>query len=45
MILFLVYVNSYPEAVPKKIVEIMNEPGLTREHVASHLQVCFHLYY
>ncbi|XP_009598455.1 two-component response regulator ARR12-like [Nicotiana tomentosiformis] len=29
----------FPEkAVPKKIVEIMNETGLTREHVASHLQ-------
>nr|GMC86900.1 two-component response regulator ARR12-like [Ipomoea batatas] len=26
------------EAVPKKIVEFMNEPGLTREHVPSHLQ-------
>ncbi|CAO2821125.1 unnamed protein product [Amaranthus hypochondriacus] len=25
-------------AVPKKILEFMNEPGLTREHVASHLQ-------
>ncbi|KAL2486880.1 Uncharacterized protein Adt_31636 [Abeliophyllum distichum] len=25
-------------AVPKKIVEIMNVPGLTRENVASHLQ-------
>ncbi|XP_025884791.1 two-component response regulator ORR21-like [Solanum lycopersicum] len=36
---------GYEKAVPKKIVEIMNEPGLTREHVASHLQVCFHLYY
>ncbi|XP_055814395.1 two-component response regulator ARR14-like [Solanum dulcamara] len=29
---------GYEKAVPKKIVEIMNEPGLTREHVASHLQ-------
>ncbi|XP_019160991.1 PREDICTED: two-component response regulator ARR2-like [Ipomoea nil] len=27
------------KAVPKKIVELMNEPGLTREHVASHLQL------
>lgn len=27
------------EAVPKKILEIMNEPGLSRENVASHLQV------
>ncbi|CAH9118092.1 unnamed protein product [Cuscuta europaea] len=34
---------GYDKAVPKKIVELMNEPGLTREHVASHLQVCvFH---
>ncbi|KAI3985966.1 hypothetical protein MKX01_039048 [Papaver californicum] len=26
------------KAVPKKIVELMNVPGLTRENVASHLQ-------
>ncbi|KAL2337227.1 hypothetical protein Fmac_011673 [Flemingia macrophylla] len=26
------------DAVPKKILEVMNIPGLTREHVASHLQ-------
>ncbi|CAI9101686.1 OLC1v1039065C1 [Oldenlandia corymbosa var. corymbosa] len=26
------------KAVPKKICEFMNVPGLTREHVASHLQ-------
>ncbi|KAL8557061.1 hypothetical protein ACS0TY_004509 [Phlomoides rotata] len=26
-------------AVPKKILEVMNVPGLTRENVASHLQV------
>ncbi|XP_047151122.1 two-component response regulator ARR14-like [Vigna umbellata] len=25
-------------AVPKKLVELMNVPGLTRNHVASHLQ-------
>nr|GLL25558.1 two-component response regulator ARR2-like [Ipomoea trifida] len=30
---------GFDKAVPKKIVEFMNEPGLTREHVASHLQV------
>ncbi|GJV50028.1 CheY-like superfamily protein [Tanacetum coccineum] len=28
-----------PNAVPKKILELMNVPGLRREHVASHLQV------
>ncbi|KAI3980622.1 hypothetical protein MKX01_025187 [Papaver californicum] len=30
-------------AVPKKILEYMKVPGLTRENVASHLQVCFQL--
>lgn len=30
---------EYTEAVPKKILELMNVPGLTRENVASHLQV------
>ncbi|XP_028756344.1 two-component response regulator ARR14-like [Neltuma alba] len=29
------------KAVPTKILEIMNVPGLTRENVASHLQVWF----
>lgn len=29
----------FPEAVPKRILEFMNVPGLTRENVASHLQV------
>ncbi|KAE8730074.1 Two-component response regulator ARR14 [Hibiscus syriacus] len=28
------------KAVPKRILELMNVPGLTRENVASHLQVC-----
>ena len=28
-----------PEAVPKRILEVMGVPGLTRENVASHLQV------
>lgn len=32
------YVIIIPEAVPKKIVELMNVDGLTRDHVASHLQ-------
>lgn len=27
------------EAVPKKILDLMNVEGLTRENVASHLQV------
>ena len=27
------------EAVPKKILELMNDERLTRENVASHLQV------
>jgi len=31
----------YSEAVPKKILELMNVPGLTRENVASHLQVSY----
>ncbi|ESR32687.1 hypothetical protein CICLE_v10005747mg [Citrus x clementina] len=29
------------KAVPKKILELMNVPGLTRENVASHLQVLY----
>nr|KYP61512.1 Two-component response regulator ARR2 [Cajanus cajan] len=34
------------KAVPKKILEVMNIPGLTRENIASHLQVifCFHVH-
>ena len=28
------------EAVPKRILDLMNVEGLTRENVASHLQVC-----
>jgi len=28
-------------AVPKKILEYMNIPGLTRENIASHLQVYY----
>ena len=32
---------SISEAVPKRILELMNVPGLTRENVASHLQVWF----
>lgn len=30
---------SLSDVVPKKILEIMNVPNLTRENVASHLQV------
>ncbi|KAL0738195.1 hypothetical protein Bca4012_014405 [Brassica carinata] len=37
---FLAAVNhlGVDKAVPKKILEMMNVPGLTRENVASHLQ-------
>ncbi|OVA16848.1 SANT/Myb domain [Macleaya cordata] len=37
---FVAAVNqlSIDKAVPKKILELMNVPGLTRENVASHLQ-------
>jgi two-component response regulator (ARR-B family) len=31
--------NHDAEAVPKKILELMSVHGLTRENVASHLQV------
>lgn len=31
--------SSISEAVPKRILELMNVPGLSRENVASHLQV------
>lgn len=33
------YLISNAEAVPKKILDLMNVEGLTRENVASHLQV------
>lgn len=36
---YFVAVNA--GAVPKKILEIMDVEGLTRENVASHLQVWF----
>lgn len=36
-------VSSNAEAVPKKILDLMNVEGLTRENVASHLQVGFPL--
>lgn len=29
------------EAVPKRILDLLNVDGLTRENVASHLQVSF----
>lgn len=32
-------------AVPKKILELMNVEGLTRENVASHLQVSPYVHY
>lgn len=34
-------IMDFAEVVPKRILQIMNEPGLTRENVASHLQVIF----
>ena len=33
------HVFSLAEAVPKRILDLMNVEGLTRENVASHLQV------
>lgn len=44
MNLFTLYIFKFEncaEAVPKKILELMNVPGLTRENVASHLQVWY----
>ena len=35
------FLSTISEAVPKRILELMNVPGLTRENVASHLQVWF----
>ncbi|MFS7993524.1 putative transcription factor MYB-HB-like family [Helianthus anomalus] len=43
MFLLLTYIYIFTEAVPKRILELMNVPGLTRENVASHLQK-FRLY-
>jgi two-component response regulator (ARR-B family) len=39
---YFVAVNA--GAVPKKILEVMNVEGLTKENVASHLQVWFLLF-
>ncbi|KAK7283672.1 hypothetical protein RIF29_13363 [Crotalaria pallida] len=38
MFLSAIKVLGYDKAVPKKILEVMNVPYLTRENVASHLQ-------
>ena len=35
----LAHIRLDTEAVPKKILDLMNEEKLTRENVASHLQV------
>jgi SHAQKYF class myb-like DNA-binding protein len=37
----LTLICDVAEAVPRKILDIMNVQGLTRENVASHLQVSF----
>lgn len=34
----------FTEAVPKRILDLMNVEGLTRENVASHLQVLHQLH-
>jgi SHAQKYF class myb-like DNA-binding protein len=39
------FLATISEAVPKRILELMNVPGLTRENVASHLQVCIFPYF
>jgi len=39
----LVLACGFAEAVPRKILDIMNVQGLTRENVASHLQVSFRM--
>ena len=39
VIIYLFFVNA--EAVPKKILDLMNVENITRENVASHLQVQF----
>ena len=36
---FVLYFAVVAEAVPKRILELMNVEKLTREHVASHVQV------
>lgn len=36
---FFNYFYIVAEVGPKKILDLMNVPGLTRENVASHLQV------
>ncbi|KOM41725.1 hypothetical protein LR48_Vigan04g192300 [Vigna angularis] len=36
----IIWTSELHDAVPKKLVELMNIPGLTRNHVGSHLQVC-----
>lgn len=38
--IFVLLSLCFTEAVPKKILEMMDVPGITRENVASHLQVC-----
>lgn len=40
----IVLIILLAEAVPKKILDLMNDEKLTRENVASHLQVFFSAY-
>lgn len=37
--------SVYAEAVPKRILELMNVEKLTRENVASHLQARHLIYF
>jgi SHAQKYF class myb-like DNA-binding protein len=41
----LTFFSVYVEAVPKRILELMNVEKLTRENVASHLQARHLIYF
>jgi len=40
-VFLIIVVILLAEAVPKKILDLMDDENLTRENVASHLQVFF----